>query len=28
MIHDIFHIIPFISPRADKLEGWYMNEGW
>ena len=28
LLHGIFHIIPFISPRADRLKGWYMNEGW
>jgi hypothetical protein len=34
LLHGILHIIPFISlgrdisPRADRLKGWYMNEGW
>ena len=34
LLQDIFHIIPLwalghdISPRADRLKGWYMNECW
>ena len=27
LLHGIFHIIPFIDPRADMLKGGYMNEG-
>ena len=27
LLHGIFHIIPFISLWADRLKGWYMNEG-